>query len=409
MFRNKKIIVRLVLFCAAFAIAVTAFTRGVLQIGHRDSGYQDVGFTLEGNAALYDSGLHLLYYAEGGSSAIRHTVNEVQKVFTDVTLRYYQLLDARDTYEGVANIASLNAAPGEALRLDPELLAVLADALERTERGEGYSLYAGALYGEWNTLLYLDDAAEFDPLLNPEEAERLSAIAGAANREGALALDISAENSAATLTVSPEYAAFARENEIDAPALDLNLLHDAYLLELVARELVRQGYTEGYLYTDSGCSMMLRAPESEYALVGLMGDQVGEIAALAMPAPSAFCQFTAFPASGEKYGYYAVGDDDRTYLRHPYADASTGGFRDVLLTAWLASETESPVELEYGAVILNAQPDRAAVDACLSALPENMFAACTLQADAERVLYARQGAGSLAVSPDSGYRLEELP
>lgn len=377
MLKNKKLMLRLLAFIAAVIAAVVAFTSGILQLGHRDSGYYDVGLTAEGNALLYGSGAHLLIYAEGGSSDIRRELTAAQKAFTEALSRAYKLLDADNSYEGMVNIASLNQHPGERMRLAPALYAVLADASARMDRGEGYNLFAGPLFRAWRNLLYLEEPQEADPLNDPDEAELLAAITELVNRPGMFSLDLSEENAAA-LIVSPEYGSFAEAQEIEGPILDLNLLHDAYLLDMTAAVLQGQGIT-GYLYTDSGCSIWLEAGDTRYTLYGAEG----AAGAVQWPSPSAFCQFTAYSLDDTPYGYYRVGET----LRHPFIDAALGAPRDVLLTAALAGDAQDLPDLAYEMAILCAQPDRAGVEARLQALPEDIFYAYLCQGpDAELVV-----------------------
>ncbi len=386
LFRNKKNVWRLVLFCIAVVTAIAAFTTGILQLGHRESGYQEVEPTAEGNAVLYESGVHLLYYAEGSSSEIRLKINEVQKIYTDILLRYYKMLDARKTYPEVINLASLNEQPGAALTVDEPLLRVLTDASEKAARGQGYQLFSGALHQEWRDLLYLEDASEFDPLNNTETAERIDSIAQMVNEQDAASLSFAGNQ--VTLNVSEAYLNFARERELDAPVLDLNLLHDAYLLELVAEGLTLRGYTEGYLYSDSGCSIYLSGEGTlAYELYGYNEAGVQAIGTVTLPSPSSFCQFTAFSPANARYGYYAVEGEDGRRLRHPFFNGFTGGFEDVLLTASLAASEGRLVDLAYHAVVLNTLENAAAVKEYMTALPETVFAACTLQNDAAYQLY----------------------
>ena len=371
MFKDKKLAWRLLGFIAAVIVAVYAFTNGVLQLGHKDSGYYDVGLTAEGSAVLFGSGAHLLHYAEGNSSDIRQELNAVQKGFSDALLRAYQLLDAEHTYPGMVNIASLNQAPGEKMQIAPALYAVLADASARMQRGEGYNLFAGALYHEWQTLRYLEEPQEADPQSSSDEAERLAAITEMVNQPGLITLDLSEENAAA-LIISPEYAAFADELEVEGPTLDLNLLHDAYLLDMTAAVLENQGIT-GYLYTDSGCSIWLESDDTRYTVYGADG----AAGTVKWPSPSAFCQFTAYPLQESAYGYYRVGET----LRHPFVDPVLGAPREVLMTASLAGGRQDLTSLAYELAVLCMQADQAGVESRIAALPEDVFYAYLYQGE----------------------------
>ena len=389
--QKKRLIGRLIAFIIALIVAVSAFTIGVLQLGRRESGYYDVGMTAEGNVALYGSGIHLIYYADGNSSAIRQRLNEVQKVFTSILLHNYRLLDAHNTYEGYVNIASLNAQPGQPLALGEDLFAVLSDALSRQQQSGAYNLFSGPLHDEWRTLRYLEAPADFDPLVNAEEAALLAEITAAVNGRYALDLTLSAEDRTAALQVDPAYLQWAQAREIDSPLLDLNLLHDAYLVSLTARDLVQRGYTMGYLYAESGVSVTLeQTGEMAYSLYGYAGEPL-VLGSVTLPSPSAFCQFSAFSLTNEPYNYYMIDNGQKTALRHPYVDVRSGGYNDVLMTAVLGAERSSLVDLAHHMIELNALPDQAAVEQYLAGLPQAVYAAYTLQADSPPVLYERNG------------------
>ncbi|MBO4836997.1 MAG: hypothetical protein J5564_04810 [Clostridia bacterium] len=375
MLKDKKTLFRLIAFLAAVAAAVIAFTTGILQIGHRDPGYYDVGYSDPGKAEVYGSGIHLLYYEEGASSTIRLHLNEVQKAFTASLQRAWRLTDPDQTYEGIVNIASLNHSPGQMLEIGGDLQAILADALGRTQRGEGYSLLAGPLYREWQSLLYLDEPNDFDPLYNADEARRLSALTEWVNRPDACSLSL--ENGMAGLMVSTEYVSFLSEEEVEWPVLDLNLMRDAYLMDLVARDLRSQGYIDAYLYSDSGCSLWLQHMDTHYTLYGCDGEKAMDAGILSWSSPSSFCQFTAFSLREDGYGYYRAGDS----LRHPFVSVMSGMPENVLQALALAGGEEELTDLAYQTAILCMQPDRAGVQARLDALPDNVFYACTYMSE----------------------------
>ena len=378
MFKEKKTIVRLIVFLLAAVIAVGSITMGVTGLLHRDSGYYDVDYTPEGKATLYGSGVHLKYYADGGSSDIRLKINEVQKAYTDALLYIYRLLDETNTYESFVNIASLNAAPGEWLPIDENLNAALKGALEYTARNQGYSVFAGAVWQEWQTLLYLDEPQEKDPANDSEEADILRRLAEFLADPASFHLELA--DGKARLTVSEAYQNWARENEIDAPVLDLNLMKEAYLLQYVADTMTRQGYTAGYLYTDSGLSAALNLNgEMSYRLYRVKDGAPVEAGETKLPSPSAFCQFCAVPLNSEKYGYYTVTRDGSTLYRHPHFDCRTGEVHQLLMTAALGGRLDRLPDLAYTMTALTACATRREADALLSALPSNAFSDYSFQ------------------------------
>ncbi len=408
---DKKTKVRLILFILAFVIAVGSFTVGVLSLGHRESGWYEVDPTAEAYAVTYDSGVHLLYYAEGRSGDIRQRINAAQQVFSESLARYDKLLDARNEYDDAVSIASISAAGGEPVVIGETLYGVLSDALEKTGEAKGYSLFAGALWREWETLLYLDDPLDFDPINNPDEAERLAALTEAINRPESFELCLSEDDGyTAALVLSPAYREMEEAYEIDAPALDLNALREAYLLDLVAGDMAEKGMTDGYLYTDSGLTALLSGGRDyRFDVYGLEEGKPMRVASLSVGEPAVVCQCAAFAISGGSNGAYAVDEDGVAYLRHPRFDARTGGFHDVLLNAVLVSGERRAADLAFEGLALHGLDSRSAVEAELAAQGGETAAAWLWQGD-EKALYANEAATArLSMDPAGGYRLEARP
>ena len=406
--KQKKPWPRIIAFLIAVGIAIASFTIGIMQYAHRETGYYEVGYSNAANAEVYDSGVHLLYYAEGGSSFIRQHLNEVQRVFSDDLLQYYRLLSAEKTYEGLNNIAALNAAPEQALKVDAVLYAVLKDAYTRHEMQEGYHLFSGVLHTEWQSMRYLEEPEQTDPLLNDDEAEFLKVLTSQLARKEQFSLEFDDNNSTVTLHISEEYRNWTEQNEIEAPVLDLNLLHDAYLLQLVAMRMTAQGYTDGYLYTESGISISLgKQGNMEYSLYAVGESGVETIAVTALQQPAAFCSFTVVSPTEERYGYYKIELEGKPYYRHPYVNVKNGSFSNVLMTAALGGTSEQAVDLAYVMLVLNSLESAEAVAEYVSALPQEIISAYTLQNDTERILYTGSPAEEIKMQ-DNTFTLLEL-
>ena len=406
--KQKKPWPRIIAFLIAVGIAIASFTIGIMQYAHRETGYYEVGYSNAANAEVYDSSVHLLYYAEGGSSFIRQHLNEVQRVFSDDLLQYYRLLSAEKTYEGLNNIAALNAAPEQALKVDAVLYAVLKDAYARHEMQEGYHLFSGALHTEWQSMRYLEEPEQTDPLLNDDEAEFLKVLTSQLARKEQFSLEFDDNNSTVTLHISEEYRNWTEQNEIEAPVLDLNLLHDAYLLQLVALRMTAQGYTDGYLYTESGISISLgKQGNMEYSLYAVGESGVETIAVTALQQPAAFCSFTVVSPTEERYGYYKIELEGKPYYRHPYVNVKNGSFSNVLMTVALGGTSEQAVDLAYVMLVLNSLESAEAVAEYVSALPQEIISVYTLQNDTERILYTGSPAEEIKMQ-DNTFTLLEI-
>ncbi len=356
MLRERKNRIRLVMFILAILIAVGSFTTWAIKLGHRESGYQTIVYENTHADVLYRTGISMIYWAEGNAADIRTLSNTVQRIYSDSLYRNFIQLDSTDVYEETENIAALNRRPGEEILIPDRLAGVLRDALEKTDADEGYSVYAGALYDEWERLLYLDEPQGADPANSPEEAERIARIAGAVRPENGIRLTLRKGDggTAACLTVPDEYRHLAEELEISAPVLDLNLLRDAYLMDMVAEDMKAAGYLDFVLFSKSGLALTARAKET--LIVSVMKD--GEAAAtLSAAGPAASIRFAAGELRSDGYGAYTVNG----LKRHYWFDARTGGFRDRVDQAVMAGPARA-VDLAWEMIRLNCAEDPGTVD-----------------------------------------------
>ena len=377
MLRNPKTVIRLVLFLLAAALAVFSFTYGVQQFGHREPGWQTVEADARKGYVTYTGGLTLQYWAEGSSAEIRDLTERVKTVYSDSLYRNVELLDARKTYEDSVNLASVNEQEGQVVTVSKTLARVLTEALAKTEENAGYSVFAGALTGEWQTLLYLDNPSDFDPAVNRDQADRIARLTALVNAPGTFSLEIQekGEEAEICLRTSPEYQKAAEEMEITAPVLDLGILRDAVLMDLVAEDLREAGFTECVLYSKSGLSMLLGTGRT--LTVFPEGDERPE-ASLTVGGPAVTACFSASMAGSEGYGAYETAG----FKRHAFFDARTGDFRNRIEDAVVAGNGIMAADAVWQLVLLNCAEDPDSVS-----WPDNMNGRWIFQKDPTRTVH----------------------
>ena len=371
MLRDRKNRIRLILFILAAGLAVFSFTYGVKQFGHRDPGWQDIEPDIRSGDVVYGSGLTLRCYAAGSSADIRDLTEAVKNVYTDSLTKNIKLLDARNVYEDTVNLASLNQQAGRAVVISDRLYRVLRKALELSAENRGYSLTAGWLWGEWQTLLYLEEPQEFDPLNSAEEASRMSRLTGLVSLPGSAVLELRETDSGAEacLRLSPEAQQAAEELEITAPVCDLAQMHDGFLMDLISEDLCAAGFTDWVLYSRTGLSLI---PGSSRTLtVFPEGDDRAE-ARLTVSGPAVTARFSASAPVADGYGAYTVG----SFRRHYWFDARTGGFRNLVDSAVLAGSGLTAAEAAWQLICLNCAEDPSSLS-----LPAGMRALWTRQGD----------------------------
>ena len=402
---KKQTIIRLVVFLVMLALGVTFITIGVTSLGSRDEGLQEITAPLDEEVSYYELGVSFRHWFSGSSSEIRRGVRELEEVYAAALKDAYRILDPVNTYEGWDNLATVNRNLGREVVVGRELYRVLADALERTDRGEGYSVFSGALCAEWEALRYALEPVDFDPVNDPGEAERLARLTAATAERSNFSLELlDAESCRVRLTVSQSYLELLEELEIaDAPILDLNALKDAWKLQLVAERLEERGYDRGYLLTDSGLLLTLSgySDGGEFCLYSRQGEENVPAAARPIRAGSCTVQMRAF-GLGEEPGYYAVEQDGETLLRHPWLPAD-GVYRELLLTGLVGGEGLTAPDACYACLRLFACDSEEALLALAKQLPGSV--ALLLRSDPKVV---RVTDDSFTPAADYGYTVQRI-
>ncbi len=298
-FWTKKNIIRFVLFLVAVVIAVTAFSNALTGKGQYAEGWYEIDTTAETKSVLYDSGMKLYYYASGTEPEIKSRLNSLSKLYSEALLAIYERLDSDTTYDDCVNIASINEGKNTPVQVDQTLFDILCEAKRLDEANDSYNMLAGALYREWQTLLYLEEPLEFDPLNNEDEAQRISDIAAMVNSDAVSFEIVDEKERLVQLNVSEEYWKFARENEIKAPVLDLNKLKSAFMAEAVADRLQAEGITKAIISFDDGMTLNVETGEGSVSM--------------SVEAPE-----------DVTYGFYTVEKDGEKVYRSDWFDVRTG-------------------------------------------------------------------------------------
>ena len=371
---EKHIGLRIAVTAVALVIAVVAFTIGVVNIGKKTPGYQNIEAKVDAEAILYNDAVLYRYWFGGTSNEIKRSINALVLEYTPILSAAYKQTDHQNTYSGQVSIGTINQHPGEVVTVSPELYAILKDAYAKTLEVRGYNMFAGALYAEWKSIQILEDPKEFDPANNENTAERLHAIAAVVNDLSNFNLEfLDDSNCSLRFSTASGYDDFCREYEITAYALDLNNLRDAYMLSMMGEALVDAGYSLGHMTTSAG--MALNTSPRGSLTFDLHTWEYGKdsvYASVELDGVFAAATFTAY-SMGSDYGYSVEISADPTastgsngiqqdpsastgsnrLYRHLYFDVRTGDFTDVLMSATVISKDMDIVENAYQNIILN--------------------------------------------------------
>lgn len=320
---KKKNIARAIGFVLALVIAVTAFTSAVMSISKKEPGFYRLEATRDEKDPYYFQDVAVTAYFDGSTNEIKQAIRTADTIYAESLMWAYKLLDAKTEYEGFVNLASINASvsgwqegfstepPYSSLAvpvlrspeftLAPELYDAVMDAYQKTLKRSGYSLFAGALYDAWKSILILQDPEDVDPVNSAFQAERIEKLAADPAADPVRIEVVSASKHVLRFTVTKEYIDLLKHYECDINIIDLNMLKESYMLQIVKDRLVSAGFED----------LVFEGP---HGLAGFCGRAVG----------SESC-FSRVPLSEDDLYYYSIKDKSGKMLdRSMYIDIYTG-------------------------------------------------------------------------------------
>ena len=338
---EKHVPLRIAGFILALAVAIVSFSYALTHMGIHEEGYYDVEAAPDNEAVNYASGMVFNYHITGNNAnEMRQLYKNVSAEYSTVLKRAYKLLDNENLYDGYINIAYINEHQGEKITVSDELFYVLSNAYVLTLTNHGFNMFAGPLYKEWESIIYSEDSLNYDPLNNENEEERIREIAELVNDFSNFEFSFNKADNTITYKVSDEYIKRAKELEIDVPALDLNLMKHAYMLELIRRDLTDNGYTNGVLLSNRGLlsgyyTLMVNMEKTDIHYPVYIYDE-GKITEAENPyvtKDSCFAAFRAFPMDENDLSAYIITDSDgKQHLRNMFFNVKTGFHSDFYKT-----------------------------------------------------------------------------
>lgn len=344
---ERKVRLRFVLVLVFLLIGALAIAFGVKSLTTAASGWQEIETNSSAETSV--AGDFVLQY-DLGASGVSASVEgrRVSALYTESAVQAYRAFSARESFDGIGNLHTLNAAAGETVTLEPALY----DALELLESAGRREHYLAPLYEVYANLFSSDvdeHAAAFDPERDADTAEFFSAALAFVNDPDAVQVALLGDGRA-RLSVSPEYRAFAAEWGVEN-FVDLGWLRNAFAADFIADALIAAGFTRGTLSSYDGFYRCLDGSGTAYSCTVLdrEGGTVYPAARMEYTGPMALVRLRDYPTvdlDAEHYYEYSDGT-----IRSCYISAEDGlpkaAVSDVL--AW------SP-ELSCGAVTVELLP-----------------------------------------------------
>ena len=236
----------------AILTVVSAIAIGVLLHALRtDPGWREV--TVSPGTPL-SAASSLRFYFQVQSQYGGKDFRSVTRTYTEAAVRAYALFDTLAAHEGINGLYAVNAAPGETLKVEPELY----EAFRLMEESSSRAMYLAPVYAVYDDLFLSSDdllAKQYDPYYDPDTAAYFTELLTFLKDPAHIRLELLGDNKV-VLHLSEAYRRFAAENGISV-FLDFHWMKNAFFLDLIGDRIRADGYTKGYLVSQEGWVLCL--------------------------------------------------------------------------------------------------------------------------------------------------------
>ena len=298
------------------ALALGGFGLGLRRLLSRDGGWTEIEARKgsPGCAAEF----RLLYELDGKNAAAEYRT--ISALYTAACERA-ALVYSEEEAEGVGNLCTVNRRPNEAVTVEPELYAALAEIAASGER----SFYLAPLYDFYSGFFFSADAEEaaaYDPLADAELADFFAAWAALAADPAQLELELLGDNRV-RLRVSEELLRFAEVNGVER-YVSLSWMKNAFILDDLSEAMRAQGFTRAALQSVDGFAADLGGSGECFSmeLYDLGPSGVRRAAVLERPGPLCCVSLRSYSLRSAYGDWYAESEDGAR--RSLYLDPGTG-------------------------------------------------------------------------------------
>ncbi len=313
---------RAILAAVFLVIGIAAIGIFVHSLITTETGWQTVEFSLSEPSAADEFTLNYLFGTGEMSPAAENKL--IEAVYANACKKAYKLFDSELLFDGVNNVAYVNAHVNEEISVDP----ILYDAFSKIEASGSRYLYLAPVYGEYDAAFFgvemPSSAAELDPYVNLEFADELSTLAEYAASPQHISVTLLGD-SKIMLYVSDEYLEFASEYGIGA-YIDFYRTKNAFIIDYLAQVLQENGLRCATLTSYDGYTRNLDERGGEYGfnIFHRVGGEVYRAAELYYTAPMAVVSLRDYPTGErESYNYYMYGER----IVSPFIDTADGLYR----------------------------------------------------------------------------------
>lgn len=312
--RRLLVVIILVIMAAAF------FAYGIHGLVNRRSGWTTVEPVFSQNLGCSDEFVLQYMLGESGRSGTAE-YKQLSVLFKQNLEDCAKLFDADSLYEGVVNLAYINARPNEELEVDARLFKALRIFDEQGSR----ALFYAPIYRYYAMLFACntdEEASGFDPGRDAETAAIFEQALGFIKDEEAVRLEFLGKNKI-KLCVSKAYLDFAEQNELPY-FVDFAWMKNAFIVDEIADAMLGENLTYGMISSYDGFGRNLYEGEQSFSLnVFDYGKEIIDFEIKGLVIPAARLDYTG-ALSIVTYRSFFMSSPDERHL-YTYADGESIG------------------------------------------------------------------------------------
>ncbi len=364
---NKpKLRIALAVILGLFGIVMLVYSFLMFLNGTEE--WQDI--TVPSSAGMNSSSEFVFSYhlGQNGMSAAAEK-KALVLLYTDLSVKAYQLFQADELFEGVNNICYINGHPGEKIQVDE----VLYHAFETMENEGRRELYLAPVYEQYSSIFFSTtdyEIAEIDPFTNEDARQWFAELTAFAANPEEISLELLGNNTVC-LQVGAEYLSYCRGQEI-TKFIDFNWMTNAFIADYYAKELSANGFTHGCVSSYDGFVRCLDDSEDVYSypVYSRAGNVISNVGTLTYQGPKTIVTLRNYPMNGlDVSHYYELKNGE---IRFPYIDISDG-----LCKSAIPEITITSGEKECGEILAELIPvfvtDTFEEDGYLELINHNMY------------------------------------
>lgn len=257
--KNPKM--RFILAIVLVAIAGCAFIYALMSYLGKESGWTTIVARSDSERNCSDEFVFQYFIGASGASASVEN-KEIQSLYTEATVKAYQLFNSDEVFEGVNNMAYINQHPNEEIEVDK----VLYEAFSKLDASGIRNLYLGPVYEAYNGLFSCTEDAmtyDFDPAQNEDVKTFISQSCQYVNNPDAIQLELLGDCKV-RLKVSDEYLSFAKQNQV-TDYIDFYWMKNAFIVDYLADVMVENNYKFGSISSYNGFVRNLDESDNSYS------------------------------------------------------------------------------------------------------------------------------------------------